>query len=214
MACIQRVFVLFSVLSNKISYIIFFFRNLTLILFGLTWSGKSAREDGWFAGMPIMLGFSDAPFQQKYSSNYQGVTINIFESNGSKNNESYINCMYDMRKVTTKQDVVFLVNFDASNYTPDHIRRFDSFLKLSKQRNAKMVTAFTSYGKKLLYPFSNRQDDEKVHRDFQQITELSTTLSSKIQENNIKYIVIEHGHNFEIHVNQTQILSRCGLNIL
>lgn len=213
MACKQCVFVLFSVLSNKISYIIFFFRNLTLILFGLTWSGKSAREDGFLASMPIMLGFSDAPFQQKYSSNYQGVTINIFESN-TKYNESYINCMYHMRKVTTKQDVVFLVYFDASNYTPDHIRRFDSFLKLSKQRNAKMVTAFTAYGKKLVYPFSNRQDEEKVLRDFKRITELSTTLSSKIQENNIKYIVIEHGHNFEIHVNQTQILSRCGLNIL
>lgn len=191
-------------------YINFFFRNLTLILFGLSWSDKGASENAPCIRKSSSW-FNNDVYAQQCSDNYQGVKINIFECGDSTDYEKYLTNLYYRRKWTTKQDFVFVFNLYASgDCTPGLIQRFDWYLKLSKQRNANMVAVFTLQDKMKWYNPSN--DDEKIHKDLWLI-QFSKTLSSKVQENNIKCIVFKHGHTFQLPGNRKELLNLCGLNI-
>lgn len=185
---------------------------MTLILFGLNWYGNSTTIDTpCFPKHPLRF-FGDG--KPQYTHIYQGVTINIYECEYTENGQSYINKIYRQRQ-TKDEDIVFLVGFRNNMISNvDHLRRFDGFLKLSKERNANMVTVFTRRGKiESMDPLKDNKDDEKDFKDLQWITVFSKTLSSKIEENNMKYLVIEHNQSFGLSGKQTELLSLCGLNI-
>lgn len=189
---------------------LFFFRNLTLILFGLNWCGKNATEKNPFVRSHFMP-FTNNNYKQ-YNDIYQGVTINIFELDRFKSYEQTLESMFYWGKLTKKHDIVCLVNFPASgNCTPDLIQRFGDFLKSSKRRNTKMVPVFTLYDELQLFnPLKENRDKKKT----QWLMNFSKTLSSKVQENEIKYMIIEHGYSFELPENRKELLNMCGLNIL
>lgn len=195
----------------------FFSRNLTLFLFGLNWCGKNATEKDPFVhavhvGRNRFTQFT-SNYNKQHNYIYQGVTINIFELDRRfKSYEQTLESMFYSGKLTKKHDVVCLVNFPASgNCTPDLIQRFDDFLKSSKQRNTKMVPVFTLYDELQLFnPLKENRDKEKN----QWLMNFSKTLSSKVQENEIKYMIIEHGYSFELPENRKELLNMCGLNIL